>query len=754
MHRRLIFLSALLVAAALVAIPLAQAQGGSTPRLLFQANVPGVRLNKFPDVAAFARTVHIASNNNRTDAVYVSKGDSAQTFSTPEVLGPAPGQADFSPTTIATASDGSVHYAWLNQNTRQILYRNKPANGTWGPTRIAHATSGSGFPASLNMGVASDGAIFIAWREADAPMRVKRSTDGGVNWSGPILLGTTAGINFPYVITGPTGQVAIPFTSGQSDRLQIFIAFWNGSNFDIQRVSQLVGDFADPSGAYDPAGNLFIAWRGTDKTGDQSGVFVAAYQGGSNWQINRVVGPSEVYDMVNLQSDEQGNLHLAWIAIQGEGQRVYYSFRPRGSTAFSSIVSAPNPGGSIFNARLAANVGDEAYGHALAEFFAGDGVTTSLRYNLFAAGQVQPAIGAQPVIEDSKAVIGRKESVQVSFLNVQGTPAQVRWRWGSPPDDSTNDSNGWQAFANPLTVPVPQSVLDQTTCAPATLYTQVRDAQNVVEPAGKSDAIVVDTGISASLTATNPYSRKSPEFTPAADATLGDSGLGAASDGDPGYTRDPIFYLELRGREDCSGLKDVATGRSTTSIAPAYKVEKEFFANVLPMAGQINPGPNQMVVRVGDAAGNFSDYPQSLIYDPQKPVLGATPGTLAVVSDSKTTLIAQLNFTDVSASDNLYPGRGFWGVWIANSREQLSAPSGDAELNWIALRAPGDGSSFTIDGWSLGTGLSDSDLTPGTYYVYVRLLDGAGNPTDGYLTASVTLTEVSRPRLSLPLLAR
>jgi len=38
--------------------------------------------------------------------------------------------------------------------------------------------------------------------------------------------------------------------------------------------------------------------------------------------------------------------------------------------------------------------------------------------------------------------------------------------------------------------------------------------------------------------------------------------------------------------------------------------------------------------------------------------------------------------------------------------------------------------------------------------VYVRFLDGAGNPTDGYLTASVTLSQITRPQVSLPLVRR
>ncbi|RMG49240.1 MAG: exo-alpha-sialidase, partial [Chloroflexi bacterium] len=78
----------------------------------------------------------------------------------------------------------------------------------------------------------------------------------------------------------------------------------------------------------------------------------------------------------------------------------------------------------------------------------------------------------------------------------------------------------------------------------------------------------------------------------------------------------------------------------------------------------------------------------------------------------------------------------------------------------------GDTNSFNVV-WSLASGLPEEQLTPGPYYVYARILDGAGNPsvsgsptTTAQPAASVlpagviTLDQVTFPQVYVPLLNR
>jgi len=94
---------------------------------------------------------------------------------------------------------------------------------------------------------------------------------------------------------------------------------------------------------------------------------------------------------------------------------------------------------------------------------------------------------------------------------------------------------------------------------------------------------------------------------------------------------------------------------------------------------------------------------------------------------------------------------------MANSTS-ATATADDANLNWYPVRVPTPDSSFTVK-WNLFAGLNfTSDLRnkPGDYYVFVRVLDGAGNASTGSLTKlKVTLTAgYDIPTVRLPVLAR
>jgi hypothetical protein len=750
--RRILGLLQGLAVLALVATAMpALAQTTGNPRLVLQTTLPNATQIKFPDIAGGGNMVYISANINRADAVVWSKQDTAPTFGPFTDLGQAPGQPDFSSTSVATGPDGSVHYIWLNQETRRIHYRYKPADGGWGPERTVFAGSGSAFPVNATVEVASDGQIFVAWRDPDRPVFVSRSTNNGQTWTSPIIVGTQAVFNFPSLAAGPSGKMALTYTVGESDRLVIYAGEWDGNTFVTGRVSALSGDFADPTATYDANGTLLVAYRGVDNTGGASGVWVATNQGPGQWQINRIVGEAAVFGTVNIEGDTSGNVHLQWNASAGAGQRVYYSVRASGATAFSTPIDAPNDAGIIFNSRLSTTVSDAAYAHVVGELFQGE--NSYVRYLLFAAtpGSGGGGGGAgQPTIEDGEEITEKEPTVTVSFTNLQGTPTQIRWRWGSAPTDSASDSSGWQTFTNPMEIALPESILSDTPCSAEELFTQLREG-TAAPGAAQSDKITIDTGIDAARIVSNPYILpRASQFTPV--NALADTGDGGANDGDPGYTRAPIFYLELQGVNDCSGIESLSAARATTSFPAAIEVEEEAFANVLGYQGAMVEGANQVVVRVGDEAGNFETFTESLIYDPTKPTLeSANPGRVTAASRADATIMTDLTFAGINVTDNLYPGRGYWGVWIANSRAEVANPATDTSLVWTPVQAPESDDDFVLRDWSLATNLNGA-LQPGTYYIYVRFLDGAGNATDGYLTTSVTLTQVSRPMVKLPVM--
>ncbi|MFV9503390.1 MAG: hypothetical protein AB4911_02375 [Oscillochloridaceae bacterium umkhey_bin13] len=732
------------------------AQTTAAPRLIFQTNIPGLRINKFPDIATYNRDVHIVANNNERDAIYIFKRDTDQNFPPPLRLGDAFGQADYSPVTVAAGLDGTVHIAWINGPERRIYHRQRPLGGEFGPLNVV--ANPRIFPANINMEIASDGVIFVSWREVNEPMRVTYSSNNGLSWAGQISLGPSYGLGFPMMARGPNGTMVAAYTSPIGDLLQIFIAIWDGSSFRVEQISPMNDNYADPTAAFDPDGNVYVNYRGIQGA-RTTGVWLATRVPGG-WQRDLLTDRVNVGNLVNLQIDREATMHLTWVA-EGGGNQVFYAYRPRGGT-FSVPLAAPNStGGAIFNPRMDITLSDdEVFVHVVTELFVGD--TNTVRYHLFGSPSVSPPAPI-PVIRDGATFSPSQTTIPVRFDNISAPPPpQIRYRWNAPPDDANNDSGGWIAFANPMDVAVPDRILSSASCTPSRLFIQVRRDSGATSKV-TDDTITFDGEVNANMIFGNPFNaRRARLFTPfdlgselGMTASMGDSGLGGASDGHMGYTRVPAYYLEVSNANDCSGLREFAAGRSTTSFGPAVSLDGRSFANILPYPGVMVAGPNQMVVRVADQINNQMQENQTLIYDPAKPVLTAsTPQSLsAPLADPQATIVRQLVVREVTVVDNLYPGRGFWGVWVANSRTPIADPVSDPNLRWFPAQAPGTSSDVTLP-WSLAAGLERSQMTTGDYYIYVRFLDGAGNATDSFLTTRVTLDAVSFPRVNLPLTRR
>jgi hypothetical protein len=315
-------------------------------------------------------------------------------------------------------------------------------------------------------------------------------------------------------------------------------------------------------------------------------------------------------------------------------------------------------------------------------------------------------------------------------------------------------------------VPIPESLRTDAGCVERVLYTQLRRTANNLIDQVRSDAVVIDTGVLAGVTVGNPFSRlRTSPFTALAPADL--ISEGGANDGHPDYTRIQSVYVEIRNLGDCSGLQNFALAPNTTVLNSVSNmtISGGRFANILPYPDIVTEGSLPVVIRIRDALNNSIVINRTLIYDNTPPVLNG--GSLQVLPiPGSATIIVNLEFTNIAVTDNLYPGRGFWGVWLANSRTPVADPANDPNLVWFPVEAPGDSNSFTIT-WSLASGLTEDQLTPGPYYVYARILDGAGNPSvsgsagpNSSLSAAllpaatITLDQVTFPKVYVPLLQR
>lgn len=272
------------------------------------------------------------------------------------------------------------------------------------------------------------------------------------------------------------------------------------------------------------------------------------------------------------------------------------------------------------------------------------------------------------------------------------------------------------------------------------------------------DPCFPDTDVKASVSATNANGQ------PATAARLPlDSGAQGASAGDPNYMRTLSFRLRVSSAGDCSGLKSARVAGGAEILIVQNNLDR-----VVGLPGPTTPGVRDVVVTVTDNVNNTANYTFKLVYDTASPTVASGSATDTTGANR---IVRALTLSGVSVNDDLYgkvpgltpelpDGRQFWGVWIANSRTPVADPTGPggAGLVWSPVEVTNRGPQFTIN-WSLfvGLGYNPTDTNrDGDYYVYMRFLDGAGNPSAQVLPElKVTLAPgYTAPAARMPLVYR
>ncbi len=717
--------------------------------------------NEIPRLALSNSKVHIAWKSGASQArtAYTDRAEGGSSWPNQQLLGGTGNGSYFTSAVAISPVDDSVHMVWADGSER-IYYSRLQSNGQWTDPVVVSTTRG--FTHYPKLTINSQGHIWVIWAAearagGDSNIIFRYSTNNGASWQpGSEGLIDSNNAKRPWITTDRNGGIHATWYRGNGG---VYYAYWNNGSWAIEGIPS-GGYNADPTVTVDRNNNVHLAWRRNRGFGQWDIYYATKQIGAASWNIARLYQGGNIDRPVPIYADEQNNIHVAWFD-PSEGADIWYSYKAANGGWLSPPINVSNDGLLNINTDLVARSdGSGTRAHIAYESWYGDS-EADVRIEHVLAGTAAPAIGATPVIENGANLVGGKTQVQVGFSSVSGSPTQIRWRWGAAPTDSANDSNGWQTFSNPMNVPVP-SGLSADQCPSYTLHTQVRNG-STVQSSSSTDSVTFDMGLQASYRAVNPFaSGKATVFTPAGIAGVDLANSAGADGGDPNYTRAPLFYLEINGAAECSAVKDFLLGRDANTLGSPTVVQGNKYANVLAMpdAGNAQPGPNPLVVRIRDTAGNQVDLARTLIYDTGDPVLNASsPGTMSITSNPDATVLTRLDFTNINITDDRYQvagtSRQFWGVWIANSRTAVADPlATNSGLTWTPVAVPNTaGTTFSINNWSLATNLNGS-LGTGTYHVYVRFLDGAGNPTDGYLSQTLELSTVSLPKTFVPLLRR
>ena len=322
-------------------------------------------------------------------------------------------------------------------------------------------------------------------------------------------------------------------------------------------------------------------------------------------------------------------------------------------------------------------------------------------------------------------------------------PTHMQVSLDTPPTDSTPQV----AYSSTISVPISDSAL--TSCV-HTVY--VRLLVNGSAGAIFSKNIVVDKSVTADVRAVNP------NMTILHTAAPTDGG---AQDGDPNYTRNGTAYLQIIGDGDCVGLLDFAAPNN-----PTQTISNSIFRGPINLPNTSGQGVKTFQVSVRDKLTNSDLFPSrtssfSITYDTTPPVLDMTKSPDVSSPSTTDSPVVTLNFSKIHVADNLYgPNEGlnndaeFWGVWLASSRTANPNP---ATLKWSAAPVPQPGPDFSVT-YSLFSGLNYGPVydKAGDYYVFAKVLDGAGNASTSMIgTGKITLTSpYDIPTVQLPMLSR
>ena len=684
---------------------------GDAPRSLAEITLPGSGYIKFPRVAVSPEGVLIAANTGRLNANLYTRAADSDAFGLVERLGPAEGQPDYSTASVAVAPDGRVVYSWINQAQRSIFARVRTPGGQWGATRTI--TAGAPFPVSVAV-AASNSELIAVWRNPDRPLVFSRSGDGGASWSTPVAVSAQAVANAPAIAADANGMIAVAYTQGVGDHLQIFAGIWNGRSFDVRQISSGWGDFADPGVAVLANGRAVVSYRGVDDSGSASGVFYAERAADGSWPRARLVA-GKVIGPVSVAADAQGGMSLFWIgAAQGRSQ-AWFARLPRGGAWSAPAGAAVVGDGTSFNLHgaVATAADGTLYGHAASEYFVGN-TTYGRAYRFLAAGP-DVRMTADPLL-DGGAAQTRADMLALTFHNLSGEPSQLRLRWDAPP----TEADAWQPFAAASSVQAPPA---GERCVEHTLYTLVRSGA-LLQTQPASDTITLDRAVQATLTP-----------------------LGVESA--PGYTNDPSALLQVDASADCSGLT-LARSLAAAEPSPVSGASVTLAVPVEPSEGSHTLG-----VELTDALGNSRTLTTTIIYDDTPPTL-APGATLEIDPDPQATVLQNLRLAEARYGDT--DGPQPWALAVAVARDIALA---DAEQAWrlyplepASVALASDGSLTLSARLSLADLLPRAQLTPGAYHYQVRVVDRAGNLSATAATGSITLAEVTYLRLALPMLRR
>jgi hypothetical protein len=646
---------------------------------------------------------------------------------------------------LVVGSDNVLHLGYSDSGLG-IYYRRgtlSGANVTWAPRQLI-SSEGKSFGGRLAIDNQT-GTLHIAWiNNSCGDYNVyyrSRSASGSL---GPVIRVRDNGCKYqthPRLAVTNDGKVHITFEDDKSGK-EAYYGRLEGGSFVTQNLSHTSTNTYNPAITSDGTA-LYVAWEEGIGVGDHDIEFIRSVDGGLNWSstVGYSTGSSYGSFPALAYSPSSRRVLAAWGDNDDTtASEVWFrEFNPD-----TGLTTAPE---RLTNLAGASDIPSIAAGSTKAAIAWQDKST-----GVFQIFDLQGTITGGGGGTGCDGTLALTDGDQTKNTTLTGTitpkdncqPDDMQVSLDAPITSATAKVGSYSST-------LPPQVVTTGGCV-HTVY--VRLFRGGAGGAIFSDSIKIDPSkVDASVNAVNPYMSGLPgTYTQSSIAAVTDDGR--ARDGDPRYTRIQGFFLKIDDAGDCTGLASFQIQNGGADTIPDGGIAA---VKALP---QGTSSQRTFNIEVTDKIGNHNAFgPFTLYYDPTRPVLNGG----SVTGDNNTnTIIRKLTFSNVNVTDNEYGQNGesadFWGIWVANAN--LTATPNitpdNPNLNWAAVQIPTPGSSFSFD-WSLFSGLNyaPDQSHSGTYKVFVRVLDGAGNPSTGVMQATLTLAPgYSVPKNWMPLIRR
>jgi hypothetical protein len=711
---------------------------------VFRANFPSVTVdsNNITHIAyimapANGATWQIMYTNNAGGSFNLA-GKSIDTAGTNPAAVP--------PVVILAGPGNLLHLVYVKFNDdNQLYYRQSTDNGANWSARVQISTGIKS--AAPDMALDAAGNLHIVWINDQCGSSIYN-----VFYRVRSANGTLSGITKPKdecgtfqnrpQITIANGKPHVIFARDTSANGEIYYARLEGSQWLSQSISQSPGITSqNPAFTSDGGNNLFVAWdENINGNTNHEIYFRTSSNGGLNWStaVNMSSGSPGVSTQPSVEwSSTSQRAYIVWSDPRAGSQEEIWEreFDPATQITSDAFQASTTSGRSFWPAA--------GFGPQRADIAWHDNTSGSYQiYDL--GGQIKNGGGCTGTLTLTGKPVVKGNQINGTLTRSAPECTKMQISLDTPVTDTTPSVD----YSDTLPT---QTVPSGGGCTHVVYVRLLKDGTTAGPPF--SDNIMVDSSVDANVRAINPNMPGLPTIynqrvSPA------DAYQGGARDGDPGFTRIRKFFLGVTDASDCAGLKElyaVATGEPVTAI------EDGAYAGSPALPGSASPGSRGITVMVTDTLGTGQTFSTPLIYDPADtdpselvsntlglPVLnmGQNPSVAAPATTDNISIT--LSFSNIQVSDNLYgdgagPGTNdFWGIWAANSPTHLAADS--PLLNWVPIKVPDPGPAFSIQ-WNIFSSLeTPDDRRPGVYFIYVRFLDGAGNPTTAVLETQTTLS--------------